>query len=328
MKQGVLVVQPIHQSGLAVFDAAFDVRVATDPGEATVIKEIAGAHGAICRTAPFSRAIIEAAPHLRVIGRHGVGVDNIDVAAATERGIVVVNTPEANAQSVAEHVVIAIGALAKRVLPMHRAVVEGNWGARNEYAAIDLAGKTLGVVGLGRIGSLVAQKCAAAYGMRVVAYDPYADAERALSMRIALLGSLDELLPQADFVTLHTPLTAATYHLIDGPALARMKPTSYLVNMSRGEVVDEAALLVALQSRAIAGAALDVYEHEPPSAHNPLFELESVLLSPHSAALTQECVIRMATGAAQGVRDVLEGYIPQFVVNPEVLAGLELRRRP
>lgn len=327
MTHKVLVVQPIHQAGIDVFGKGFEVRTASDPSETIVIQEIKGVHGAICRTAPFTRSIIEAAPDLRVIARHGVGVDNIDVAAATEHGVVVANTPNANAQSVAEQVVIAIGALAKRLLPMHRAVTEQNWEARNEYASVDLEGQTVGIVGLGRIGSLVARKCVAAYDMRAIAFDPYVTSERAAGLGVTLVSDLSDLLVQADFVTLHTPLTEATRHLIDRLKLSRMKRTSYLINMSRGEVVDEVALAEALRSGTIAGAALDVFEEEPPRPDNPLIALDNVLLSPHSAALTQECVIRMATGAASGVKDVLEGRLPEFVVNPEVLPRLQLLAR-
>jgi D-3-phosphoglycerate dehydrogenase len=318
----ILLVEPIHQSGIDVFGPGYDVRIAAHPSEEVVMREIAEAAGAIVRTALFTRAMMTAAPRLKVIGRHGVGVDNIDVAAATELGIVVVNTPNANAQSVAEHTVAAIGALAKRMLPLHRATVGGHWSARNEYRSVDLAGKTLGLVGLGRIGSLVAHKCRAAYDMQVIAFDPHVRPEHAAAVGATLVDQLDCLLATADFVSLHVPLTAETCGLIDARRLALMKPTAYLLNMARGGVVKEADLVSALQTGALAGAALDVFEKEPPAADNPLLHLDNVLLTPHSAALTQECVVRMATGAAQGVKDVLEGRAPESVVNPEVLAKL------
>jgi D-3-phosphoglycerate dehydrogenase len=325
--QKVLICQPIHQSGVAVFGDGFEARIAPDPSEATVVREIRGVEGVVVRTAPFTRAIIEAADSLKVIGRHGVGVDNIDLAAATARGIIVVNTPNANAQSVAEHTVVAIGALSKRILPMHRATAQGKWEVRNEYKAFDLQGKTLGLVGLGRIGAMVAKKCAAAFDMNVVAYDPYTPAERAAAIGVRLADSLDEVLAKGDFVSLHTPLTPETRGLINAESLRKMKPHAYLINFSRGEVVDEAALVVALTNGTIAGAALDVYDSEPPKTDNPLFQLENVILSPHSAALTQECVIRMATGAAIGVKDVLEGRMPEFVVNKDVLPKVKLASR-
>jgi len=302
-----------------VFDERFDVRVASDPSEATVIKEIKGVEGVVVRMAPFTRKIIEAADALKVIGRHGVGVDTIDVQAATEKGIVVTNTPNANATSVAEHTLTAIGALAKRVVVYDHAIRNRRWELRNSYGAIDLDGKILGLVGVGRIGSMVARRAAAAYNMKAIAFDPYITPEKAREMGVTLCAAMDDIFRQADVVSLHTPLTPETRRLVNADRLRLMKPTAFLVNFSRGEVIDERALYDALKTGVIAGAAIDVYDPEPPLDDNPLFELDNILLSPHSAALTGECVIRMATGAAEGVVDVLSGRRPQFVVNPGVL---------
>jgi D-3-phosphoglycerate dehydrogenase len=318
MKQKILIVQAIHERGVQVFDDRFEVRVATDPSVATVIREIEGVEGVVVRTAPFPREIIEAAKQLKVIGRHGVGVDNIDVKAATGKGIVVVNTPNANATSVAEHTVTAIGALAKRTVVYDRATRENRWEIRNSYKAVDLDGKTLGLVGIGRIGSMVARRVAVAYNMKVIAYDPYVTPEKARELGVTLCAQMDDVFRQADVVSLHTPLTPETRGFVNEAKLHLMKPTAFLINLSRGEVVSETALCAALKSGIIAGAAIDVYDPEPPLKDNPLFALENIILSPHSAALTEECVIRMATGAAEGVVDVLSGKRPQFVVNPEV----------
>jgi D-3-phosphoglycerate dehydrogenase / 2-oxoglutarate reductase len=318
MKRKILIVQPIHERGVRVFDERFEVRVASDPSVATVIREIEGVEGVIVRTAPFPREIIEAAKGLKVIGRHGVGVDNIDVKAATEKGIVVVNTPNANATSVAEHTVTVIGALAKRTVAYDRATREGRWELRNSYTAVDLDGKTLGLIGIGRIGTMVARRVAVAFNMKVIAYDPYVTAEKAKELGVALCAQMDDVFRQADVVSLHTPLTPETRGFVNEAKLRLMKPTAFLINLSRGEVVDEKSLYEALKSGVIAGAAIDVYDPEPPANDSPLFALENILLSPHSAALTQECVIRMATGAAEGVVDLLSGKRPQFVVNPEV----------
>ncbi len=318
MKQKILITQPIHERGVQVFDDRFEVRVASDPSVATVMKEIKGVAGVVVRTAPFPREIIEAADALKVIGRHGVGVDNIDVRAATEKRIMVVNTPNANATSVAEHTLTAIGALAKRAVVYDRATREGRWEIRNSYKAVDLDGKTLGLIGIGRIGSMVARRAAAAYNMKVIAYDPYIQPEAASRMGVSLCAQMDEVFRQADVVSLHTPLTPETRGFVNEAKLRLMKPTAFLVNFSRGEVVNEKALFAALQSGIIAAAAIDVYDPEPPLQDNPLFTLENILLSPHSAALTEECVIRMATGAAEGIVDVLSGKRPQFIVNPDV----------
>ncbi|MHB8771088.1 MAG: hydroxyacid dehydrogenase [Syntrophales bacterium] len=319
MKKKILIVQAIHESGVKVFDDRFDVRVATDPSPATVIKEIKGVEGVVVRMAPFTREIIEAADSLKVIGRHGVGVDTIDLKAATERGIVVTNTPEANALSVAEHTLTVIGALAKRVVAYDRAIRTGGWEVRNSYKAIDLDGRTLGLVGIGRIGTLVARKAAAAYNMKVIAFDPYVAPEKARELGITLVPTSDDVFRQADVVSMHTPLTPETKRFVNAGRLGLMKPTAFLINFSRGEVVDEKALYTALKTGVIAGAAIDVYDPEPPLNDNPLYELENIILSPHSAALTQECVIRMAVGAAEGVVDLLTGKTPRFVVNPEAL---------
>ena len=319
MKKKILIVQPIHERGVQVFDDRFDVRVASDPSVATVIKEIKGVEGVVVRTAPFPREIIEAADALKVIGRHGVGVDNIDVKAATEKGIVVVNTPNANATSVAEHTLTAIGALAKQLTVYNREIRVGRWEIRDTYKAVDLDGKILGLVGVGRVGSMVARRAAAAYNMKAIAFDPYVTPEKAQEMGVTLCTAMDDIFRQADVVSLHTPLTPETRGFIGAARLRMMKSTAFLVNFSRGEVIDEKALYDALKTGVIAGAAIDVYDPEPPLKDNPLFELDNIILSPHSAALTGECVIRMATGAAEGVVDVLTGRRPQFVVNPAVL---------
>lgn len=326
MGKKVLICQPIHASGVKVLDG-FDVQVAPKPDEATIIPLLAGVEGVVVRMAPFTRAIMEAAPALKVIARHGVGVDNVDLKAATELGILVCNTPNANALSVAEHALVAIGALAKRVLPMDRGTRRNQWEIRNEYKAFDLHGKVLGLVGLGRIGSLLAKKARAAFDMEVVGYDPYLTPERAAESGVRLVPTVEEVLKTADFVSLHTPLTPETRGLINQARLSLMKPTAHLINFSRGEVVVEADLVAALKEGTIAGAALDVYDPEPPHADNPLFALDNVLLSPHSAALTQECVTRMATGAAEAVRDVLNGVTPEFFVNREVKPRAALRPR-
>lgn len=320
MKKKILIVQPIHQRGLDLFAERFDVRVASDPSVATVIREIQGVEGVVVRTAPFPREIIAAADALKVIGRHGVGLDNIDVAAATARGIAIVNTPNANATSVAEHTVTVIGALAKRLVPYDRATRSGGWEIRNSYKAMDLDGKTLGLVGIGRIGSLVARRVSAAFNMKVIGFDPYVQAEAARAIDVSLVPTMDDVFRRADVVSLHTPLTPETRGFVNGQRLGLMRPTALLINFSRGEVIDEQALYQALKGGTIAGAAIDVFDPEPPRPDNPLFTLDNIILSPHSAALTEECVIRMATGAAQGVVDLLTGKRPEFIVNPEVLA--------
>lgn len=327
-----------------MLEGRVEVVVAPDPREETVRAIIGGFHGVIVRTATrLGRETIDAATALEVIGRTGAGVDNVDVDAATRRGIPVCYTPEANCSSVVEHVLALILALAKQLPQMDQAVREGRFGVRYEYRAIDVAGKTVGVVGLGRIGRGVATRCREARDMKVIAYDPYVlpsppaplpQRERGDAVAppsplpgrergvvderppIEFASNLPTLFECSDFVTLHVPYSQATHHLVNAELMAKMRPSSYLINTSRGPVVDEAALAQALSEGRIAGAGLDVFEKEPPDPDNPLLKLPNVILTPHSAALTKECVARMAVDAAQGVLDVLEGRRPKYVFNP------------
>jgi len=319
MRKKVLIVQPIHESGISLLKKEVDVVLAPDSSVETVCKEIKGIHGVIVRTAPFTREIIESADKLEVIGRHGVGVDNIDIKAASERGIPVVHTPNANMISVAEHTIGFILALAKRLVISDKATRGENFVIREEFAASDLDGKTLGIVGAGRVGSTLAKKCKAAFNMKVLAYDPYLSLEKAKEIGISLSDSLPELLEESDFVSIHVPLTKETRDLIGEKELKFMKPTAFLINVARGRIVNEKALAKALKERWIAGAASDVFSQEPPYSDNPLLKIENIILSPHMAALTKECVIRMATGAAQGVLDVLRGNKPKYIANPDFL---------
>ena len=324
----VLVVQPVHPAGLELLRQVAEIVVPEDPSPRVLLRYVGDVVGILVRTSPIPAEVIEAAPHLRVIARHGVGVDNIDVAAATRRGVAVAYTPTANVTSVAEHTLVLMGALAKQLLPYDRATRTGGWAIRDRHRAVELSGKTLGLVGLGRIGREVARRARAAYDMTVVAYDPYVEPSVFEDLRVRRAASLDQVLQEGDVVSLHIPLTEATRHLIGAEQLAKMKPTAFLINTSRGPVVDEAALTEALRSGRIAGAALDVFHEEPPPAHHPLWELPNVVVTPHSAALTAEGAIRMATGAAQAIVDVLQGRRPEHLVNPQVYAEPLNERRP
>lgn len=319
MRKKVILVQPIHRSGVELLEREVEVLQASDPCVETVCREIKGVHGAIVRTASFTREIIESADKLEVIGRHGVGVDNIDIEAASQRGIPVVYTPNATTLSVAEHTIAFILALCKRLCISDRATREGNFRIREEFAALDLDGKTLGIVGAGRIGSALAKRCRTAFNMEVVAYDPYLSLERAEQIAVDLCDNLAKLLRESDFVSIHTPLTAETKGLIGQKELQTMKPTAFLINVARGGIVDEKALARALSEKWIAGAATDVFSREPPEINNPLLGAENVIVSPHMASLTRECVIRMATGVAQGVLDVLKGEEPVDMANIDLL---------
>lgn len=251
------------------------------------------------------RDFLEAAPHLQVIGRIGVGLDNLDMRAINERGVVVCYPPEENAVSVAEHVFALLLGLARHIPEADRCVREGRW-ERSRYIGFELAGKTLGILGLGRIGFRVAVR-ARAFGMRVVAYDPYLVPQHpAVTETHAELLSLEEVLRVSDVVTVHLPLTEATRKLLGAERLALMKPEGVLINTSRGDVVDEAALYEALAGGRLGGAALDVREQEPPG-ESPLHSLPNVLLSPHIASWTRESLRRVISTVAADVERVLEG---------------------
>ena len=317
----VLISQPIHEAGIRLLaEKGYEARVSPDTSAATYVKEIPDCAGLLVRTAEIPASVIQAGRSLRVIARHGVGYDNIDVAAATRRKIPVCITPRANALSVAEHVLALMLALAKRLVEYDGATRQNEWEVRNSYRAVDLDGKVLGIIGMGRIGTLVCQKAIGAFNMQVQAYDPLVPAAVMEQAGATVVQDIPSLLQAADVVTVHVPSTPQTKGLIGDKALALMKPTAFLINTARGPLVDEAALARALQAKQIAGAGVDVFDPEPPTAANPLFGLPNVVLTPHSAGLTVECVIRMATHAAQAIMDVLEGRRPEGVINPEVYA--------
>jgi D-3-phosphoglycerate dehydrogenase len=246
----------------------------------------------------------------------------VDVAAATEREIIVTSNLGVNTISVAEHVLSLMLALSKKLFVLDRAVRSGQFGIRYQNLPRDINGKTIGLLGFGRIGSAVGKVCRQAFDMQVIAYDPYlTDAKKAECGSWTTLVPLEALLKKSDVVSIHVPLMDKTRHLVDAAQLSLMKPDAILINASRGGVVNESALLEALQGNKIAGAGLDVFSQEPLPADNPLLKLDNVILTPHSAALTKECVTRMATEAAKCVLDVFAGREPPHVANRQVLAS-------
>lgn len=324
----VLLVEHIHSAGEALLESGAQL-VLPQPQNALGIMEIIGScDGLVVRNTKITRQILEAAPRLRVIGRHGVGYDTIDVAAATEMHIPVVYTPAANTESVAEIAMGFIICLGRKLIQAHTAMQSGRllsdaytlsvMAQKRGLANADLRGKTLGVIGVGRIGSLLSRKAIAAFQMRVLGYDPYVDASTLAGYGVQKIENLEDMLPQCDFVTLHCPGGAETRHMMNERTLSLMKPTAYLLNTARGTVIHEAALIQALQSGKIAGAAVDVYDPEPPGLDNPLLRMENVIVSPHYCAMTEESLYNMATMVAQGVLDGLNGKRPEYLVNPEV----------
>lgn len=320
-KAMILMSQPIHEEGMKfITSRGYEAWVAPDFSEATLIREIQDAEGFLVRTAEIPASVIHAGKALKVIARHGVGYDNIDVKAATARRIPVCITPRANALSVAEHVLALMLALAKQIIPFDAATRKNEWEIRNSCAAVDLEGKVMGIVGMGRVGTLVCRKAIGAFNMQVLAYDPLVPAAAMEQAGAAVVKEIPELIRAADIVTVHVPSSPETRHLIGEKELAMMKPSAFLLNTARGPLVDEIALAKALREKKIAGAGIDVFDPEPPKVDNPLFGLPNVILSPHSAALTAECMMRMATHAAEAIMDVLEGRRPEGVINPEVYA--------
>lgn len=268
-----------------------------------------------------SASVVENAPKLKVISRYGAGVDNIDMQAATARGIVVTNTPGVNDEAVADLTVGLMIALARHICDTVNMVRQGKW---SRILGLGMAGKSVGVVGLGRVGKAVARRLAG-FDVKTLAYDPVRDDRFAREHGVSFVP-LSTLLECSDFVTLHTPLTQQTRHLIGARELSLMKPTAFLINASRGGVVDEEALYAVLKEKRIAGAALDVFSHEPPFG-NPLITLDNVLVTSHIGGYTRESVDNMGILAATNVVDVLEGRKTRYVVNPEVYEDRKWEQR-
>nr|WP_326185290.1 hydroxyacid dehydrogenase [uncultured Oscillibacter sp.] len=312
----IVMTQALCAAGYEPLAAEGSVYVADNANPSEYLEELRDAECMIVRIGHMNRAEIEAAPRLRVIGRSGVGYDSIDIAAASERGIPVVIAPHCNADSVAEHTLALMFALASNIVECHNEAVRGNFEIRNSGKTFELQGLTVGIVGFGDIGKRVGRLCRA-LGMRLLAYDPYCpdgDMEAGGATRCQ---ALSELLAASDIVTIHTPLNGETRGLLGQEQLRQMKPTALLINCARGGIVDEAALIAALREGVIAGAGLDVTVEEPLRAENPLCAAPNLILSPHSAAQTREATIRAATMCAEGCVAVLHGQRWPAVANPE-----------
>jgi len=287
--------------------------------EDQVIDLARDADAAIVQYAPLTARVFGELRRCRVVARYGIGVDNIDVAAASEHGIWVTNVPGFCATELAEHALAFILLFARRLTRLDRSVRAGQWDAIGVMRPTRrLAELTLGLVGFGRVGREVAAR-ARAFGLTVVATAPHTSAETMAEYGVGKV-SLDQLLERADFVSLHLPLTAASRHLIDGKRFGQMKPSAYLINTSRGPIVDETALIAALQTGQIAGAALDVLEREPPASDHPLLALENVVITPHAAYFSDDALAFLQTAVAQEVVRVLGGELPRSPVNPGISA--------
>ena len=320
-KPVVLVAEQIADVGVQVLNSSCEVITPWKLGRTYSAEELARADGIIIRLAKVGAELMNAAPRLKVIGRHGVGVDNVDLKAATERGIPVVFTPSAltMVNAVAEQTVQLMLALARHAVAADQVVRHNRWSDRSSLLGVEFYQKTLGVIGLGAIGRRVAEICQKGLGMKIVAYDLFVKVAPA-GMELTLADSLLEVLQQADAVTLHLPSTPETARLIGAREIAAMKPTALLINAARGGIVDSLALAEALHRGHLFGAALDVFEEEPPAPNHPLLTAPRTLFSPHVASMTSGSMARMAELVARQVVQVLTGERAPHVANPAVYA--------
>jgi D-3-phosphoglycerate dehydrogenase len=320
----VVLAGPIHPDGKALLEKEARVVVCEDETEAGLVKIAAEAHGILFRIRPrCTESLMGACPKLKVVGRHGVGLDTVDIPAATRLGVAVVHAPGSNSQAVAEHALMLMLVSVKRTLAIDKEVRGGQWG-QHRGGNTELGGKTLGIVGVGNVGRRVA-KFAGAIGMRVLGYDKYVPDDELVRRGAQPVRSLEELLPQVDVLTCHTPLTPETRHMINEKTIALMKPTAIVINTSRGPVQDERALFEALTRGALAGAGLDVWEDEPTSRDNPILNLPNVVCSSHMAGVTREATRQAAMQVSGEMLRVLRGERPDVLVNPEVWPRLGQR---
>ena len=309
----VLVTEAIADNGLQrLRDAGHEVDIQLDWTPESLLELVKGAHALIIRSATqVTKEVLAAGSDLIVVGRAGIGLDNVDTAAATEQGVMVVNAPQSNTLSAAEHTMALLLAQARNVPQAHAALKEGRW-ERSKWNGVELSDKTLGIIGLGRIGKLVAQR-SLAFGMKLVAYDPFVSEDAARRMSVELL-SLDDLISRSDFITLHLAKTPETIGLVGKDLLAKAKPSLRVVNVARGGIVDEQALADAIKAGQVAGAALDVFDKEP-CTDSPLFELDQVVVTPHLGASTVEAQDKAGDTIADMVELALAGDFVPFAVN-------------
>jgi len=320
----VVLAGPIHPDGKALLDKEARVVVCEDETEAGLVKVAAEAQGILFRVRPrCTESLMASCGKLRVVGRHGVGLDTVDIPAATRLGVAVVHAPGSNSQAVAEHALMLMLVSVKRTLAMDKDMRKGGWST-SRAGNSELGGKTLGIVGVGNVGRRVA-KFAGALGMRVLGYDKYVPDEELRRRGAEPVKSLEELLPQVDVLTTHTPLTPETRHMINEKTLALLKPSAIYINTSRGPVQDERALFEALTRGKLAAAGLDVWEDEPTSADNPILNLENVVCSAHMAGVTREATRQAAMQVSGEMLRVLRGERPDVLVNPDVWPRLGQR---
>jgi D-3-phosphoglycerate dehydrogenase len=319
----IFVADDVNESGLEPLKTAgFEVEKRTGLKDQNLLDAVKDCEGLVVRSeTKVTAAVMDAAKSLRVIGRAGVGVDNIDVPAATARGIIVMNAPDGNTITTAEHTVAMLIALARNIPQAHQSLQGGKW-ERKKFVGVELQGKTLGIVGLGRIGRVVAQR-ARGFGMKILAYDPFVSADNVRDLEIEV-APLEDVISKADFLTVHTPLTGETRGIIGPKAFSQMKRGVRIINCARGGLVDESALANAIKEGIVAGAAIDVFQEEPPPADHPLLALEQVVATPHLGASTKEAQEGVAVTVAEQMRDYLSTGALRGAVNIPAVGPKEL----
>ncbi|BAH05432.1 hypothetical protein CKR_0381 [Clostridium kluyveri NBRC 12016] len=315
MSYKILITESIEEEGVEYLKKfGYEIKMPRDTSEDVLIEEVKDCDAILVRMANITEKVIRAGKKLKVISRFGVGVNNVDIKTASELSIQITNAPESNKNTVAEYTMGLIIALAKKFFLYDRGLRKGNFKVR-DILGIDLEGKVLGIVGLGSIGKLLALKASKGFGMKVIGFKRHIDEESKSLDYVELTDSLDYVLENSDFVSLNVPLTKATTKIIGKRELSFMKKDAFLINTARGEVVDNDALCNALLNKQIAGAATDVFDGEIPSKDNPIFKMENVIVTPHSAAHTIEAMKRMSVHAAIGIHEVLSGNKPSWPVN-------------
>ena len=318
----------IHPDAVSLLEKHAQVVRPKDHSRQAYLEALKEIDGMVARKVKVGAEEMDRAPKMKIIARHGVGLDSVDLAEATKRGILVTNTPGANRESVAELALPFMLALARRIPQAQKAMAnmpKGDIGAfsallkQYNLTGIDLEGRSLGIIGTGRIGSTVARKCIAAFDMKVKGYDPYVSEEVMKSFGVEKVGRLEDMLPKIDFLTVHCPLTRETKGMVGQKELALMKKGAYVINTARGGIVNEKALLEALDAGPVAAAALDVWEVEPPDPKDPLLNHPNLIGTPHYGGTTEESLYRVGMAAVEEVLRFLRGESPKHPINPEVL---------
>ncbi|MDF2522412.1 MAG: Phosphoglycerate dehydrogenase [Clostridiales bacterium] len=315
MSYKILLPDDVSEEGKKfLIEQGYEIKMGSGTTEEAIAKDVEDCDAMLVMLPKITSKILQAGKKLKVVAKHGVGFDNIDIETAAQQGIFVTNTPLANSLTVAELTVGFIISLARNIVRCDKEFKKGNFRIMHQLKGIDLEGKTLGLIGVGRIGSLVAKKAALGLGMKVIGYDPYITQDKVIP-EIRLVNDWEYIFSNADFISVHLPVTNNTRGIIAKKEFEMMKPTSFLINAARGEIVNETDLIEALKQGEIAGAGLDVMAKEPPEENNPLLNMDNVILTGHTGAATKEALDRMALHAAISIHEALSGQKPKWAVN-------------